>query len=154
MFAFSCVVFFVAIDIGMTNRLAVCSNFHLTALFSSRFQCRQYVIFSFHFSLFTFHFSEIRCKGTKNFRTMQYIVVKNAKNLHFYVISCIFEQINCKNMPDTYIFRIRQELFLSAKWEKNRFIGTNYPIVACCVVCAIGTRVNNQDKKLCENVRE
>lgn len=76
MFAFSCVAFFVPIDIGMTNGLAISGNFHLTALFSSRFQCRQYVIFSFHFSLFIFHFSEIRCKGTNNFRTMQYIVVE------------------------------------------------------------------------------
>ena len=48
MFAFSCVAFFVAIDIGMTNGLAISGNFHLTALFPRRFQCRQYVIFSFH----------------------------------------------------------------------------------------------------------
>ena len=52
MFAFSCVAFFVPIDIGMTNGLAISGNFHLTALFPRRFQCRQYVIFSFHFSKF------------------------------------------------------------------------------------------------------
>ena len=92
MFVFSCVAFFVPIDIAMTNRLAECGNFHLTALFSRRLQCRQYVISTFHFSplifrLTTFDFrllSQIRCKGTKKIRTMQYIVVKKCKKSSFF----------------------------------------------------------------------